>query len=239
MATDLGMPDWVRRLVAGDDLPTPRDLPRIVAPLPTWLENLGLHLAWPIAAVNLLGTAFGFWYYRFQFQLAAPIAWPLVPDSPLATLFIAASLIAWRLGYEPESLHTLAFFGCLKLGLWTPFVQLVINGQGGLAAWLYWFLILSHLAMAMQAFLIPRYANFSVGAVGVAVGWYWINDVVDYFIRFAGGYHHTILRAEVFAGGYDHTLPAHDLAAVAAVTLTLLATVLAFTTRVYLVRHRA
>ncbi|MFB6104761.1 MAG: DUF1405 domain-containing protein [Halobacteriaceae archaeon] len=231
MATPTAVLD---RLTSEAGLPTPRGLPRFVAPLPTWLENLGLHLAWPIAVINLVGTAFGFWYYRFQFQMAAPIAWPLVPDSPMATLFIAASLVAWRLDYDAELIHMLAFFGCLKLGFWTPFVQLFINGQGDLATWLYWFLIGSHLAMAVQAFLIQRYARFSIPAILAATTWYWANDIVDYFVRFAGDYHHTLLRAEATAGGYTHLTTAHNLAAAAAVTLTLLATTLAFLTR----RHR-
>jgi len=37
-------------------------LPRYVAPLPRAVEDLGLRLAWPIVAANLLGTVFGFWY---------------------------------------------------------------------------------------------------------------------------------------------------------------------------------
>lgn len=227
-----GIRDRLTWLVSSDGLPTAEDLPWYVAPLPTRVENLGLHLAWPIAVINLVGTGFGFWYYRFQFEMAAPIAWGFVPDSPLATLFIAASLVAWRLDYHPEWLHTLAFFGCLKLGLWTPYVQLFINDPTGIAAWLYYFLIASHLAMAVQAFLIHRYAAFTIPAITVAVGWYWVNDIVDYFVRFAGDYHHTLLRAESATGIRTHAIAAHDYAAAAAVTLTLFATVLAFLTRI-------
>lgn len=235
-----GRPALVSRLVGGEGLPDPRGLPRYVAPLPTWLENLGLNLAVPIAVVNLVGTAFGFWYYRFQLAATDPVAWVLVPDSPVATLFIACSLLAWRLGYDADTLHVLAFFGCLKLGLWTPFVQLVVNGgQGDLAAWLYWFLVVSHLAMVVQGFLVSRYASFSLPAVAVAAGWYWLNDLVDYFVPVAGDLHHTWLRAEAVPGGYDHTLAAHDLAAAAAVTLTLLATLLALGIRVASLRTRA
>lgn len=213
--------------------PPPRDeLPRYVAPLPAWLEDLGLRLAVPIAAVNLAGTAFGFWYYRIQFVDTPAVMLPFVPDSPLATLFIACSLLAWRFGAGrwSEALHALAFFGCLKLGLWTPFVQLVLNGPGGIAAWLYWFLIGSHLAMALEGFVIHRYASFPVWAVGVAVGWHGFNDLVDYFVPIVGDYHHTYLRAE-FVGGIDHGVPAHEYAAAAAVALTLLATFLALATR--------
>lgn len=228
-----GRPGALHRLFGDDGLPEALDLPAYVAPLPEWLENFGLNLAIPIALVNLAGTAFGFWYYRFQFASTDPIAWLFVPDSPVATLLIAGSLLAWRFDFDAEWLHSLAFFGCLKLGFWTPFVQLVVNGgPGSLPLWLYWFLVLSHLAMTLEAFLIHRYAAFPSGAVAIAAGWYWLNDLVDYFIPLAGDVHHTFLRAEAVAGSYDHTLMAHDLAAAAAVTLTLLATFLALATRV-------
>jgi len=221
------------RLTSDDGLPPREPLPRPLAPLPRPLENLGLHLAVPIALINLAGTAFGVWYYRLQLQLTPPVAWPVVPDSPLATLFIALSLLAWRLDLDAEPLHALAFFGCIKLGLWTPYVQLFLNGPGGIAAWLYWFLVVSHLGMVAEAFLLHRYAAFRVGPVAVAAGWYWFNDLVDYFVPVAGGYHHTLLRAEVVDGAVDHGVPAHDLAAAAAVTLTLLATGLALATRAH------
>ena len=221
-----------RLAAVGDGLPSREALPRYVAPLPKPLEDVGLRLAWLIVAVNLAGTVFGFWYYRFQFATTPAVAWPVVPDSPVATLFIALSLAAWRLDLDVPWLHALAFFGCIKLGLWTPYVQLFVNGQGSVPTWLYQFLVWSHLAMALEAFLIHRYADFPVRAVAVAVAWYGFNDVVDYFAPLAGDYHHTLLRAEVVAGGYDHSLPAHDLAAAAAIALTLLATFLALATRV-------
>ena len=213
-------------------LPERAALPWYVAPLPEWLEDLALRFAWLIVAVNLAGTAFGFWYYRFQLDATRLLAWPLVPDSPVATLFIGLSLAAYKLDWDADWLHALAFFGCLKLGFWTPFVQLVVNGQGGLWWAMYWFLILSHLAMVLEAFVVHRYATFSVSAVAVAVAWYGFNDLVDYFLAVLGGPHHTMLRAEVVAGGFAHSLSAHDLAAAAAVALTILATFLALATRV-------
>jgi uncharacterized membrane protein YpjA len=225
-------------------LPDPDGLPWYVAPLPTWLENVALRLAWPIALVNLVGTLFGFWYYAgrplefsppiLEGQLgAAPLAaYPLIPDSPVATMFIGLSLVAWRLDWQAEWLHTLAFFGCIKLGFWTPYVQLALNGPGGIAAWLYWFLILSHLAMAVEAFVIHRYASFSVGAVAVATLWYGFNDVVDYFWPILEGPHHTVLRAEYVDGAITHAVPAHDLAAGWALVLTVTAVFLALATRV-------
>ncbi|WEL21593.1 DUF1405 domain-containing protein [Halorhabdus sp. BNX81] len=225
------------------ELPPTHKRSRFIAPLPTWLEDIGLRLAWPIAIVNLVGTVFGLWYYAgrplnvepplLEGQLgAAPLsAWPLIPDSPLATLLIALSLIAWRLDLQANWLHVLAFFGCIKLGFWTPFVQLFVNGPEGIATWLYVFLITSHLAMAVEAFLIHRYAQFTLPAIGGATAWYGFNDLVDYFWPILDGPHHTVLRAEPYVdGAFDHTVVAHDLAAAAAVFLTLAAIVLALGT---------
>jgi len=237
--------------LTGATVPESDDLPWYVAPLPDWLENVGLRLAWPIALVNLVGTIFGFWYYAGRpLDTAAPLvegqlgaaplaAWPLIPDSPVATLFIGLSLVAWKLNWDADWLHVLAFFGCIKLGLWTPYVQLVLNGPGGIAAWLYWFLILSHLAMMIEAFLIHRYADFSVGAVAVAVVWYGFNDVVDYFVPVLEGPHHTWIRAEMVQGVVFHSFQEHDLAAAWAVVLTIAATFLALATRVEKVKRGA
>jgi len=137
--------------------------------------------------------------------------WPFVPDSPVATLFIALSLIAWKRGWNAEWLHALAFFGCIKLGLWTPFVQLVINGLGDTPLWMYHFLVWSHAAMAVEAFLIHRYSDFPVGAVALAVGWYLWNDVVDYFVPLVGDPHHTTVAAEWTGMAFDHASQAHNL----------------------------
>ena len=227
--------------VPGGDAPVPdaEPLPRYLAPLPDWLEEFGLRLLWPIVLVNLAGTAFGFWYYRFQFADTPVVAWPVVPDSPLATLFIALSLAAWRLDADRPWLHALAFFGCIKLGAWTPFVQLVVNGQGATPTWLYQFLIWSHAAMVVQAFLIQRYGEFPVRAVAVALAWYGLNDLVDYFVPVAGDPHHTLLAAELVDGRIDHSVAAHDTAAAAAVLLTMCCVFLALATRAWRLRLRA
>jgi len=239
------------RLADGDGLPGRPSLPRYVAPLPAGLENLGLRLVWPVVATNLVGTAFGFWYYGFhpvplsdplvtgQFALEPAVMWPLVPDSPVATLFVALAFAAWKLGRPSETLSALAFFGCLKLGLWTPYVLLAFDGAFAyLPVWMYHFLFWSHLAMVVEAFVLYRFADFPPPAVAVALAWYALNDVVDYLVPVVGGPHHTLVPAEaVTAAGVVHDGPAialgagaHEIAAAGAVVLTLAATFLALAT---------
>lgn len=218
-----------------NQVPDREALPWYVAPVPRVIENLGLRLAWLVVAINLVGTAFGFYYYLGQFSHEPLLAWPFVPDSPVATLFIALSVASWKLGHSREWLNMLAFFGCLKLGFWTPYVLLVFQ-DGFMAStptWLYWFLFFSHLAMTVEGFVIYRYSDFPVWAVAVALAWYGFNDLVDYFVPIVGTPHHTALPVQPIANGViGHVLPAHRLAAAGALALTLLATFLALSTRV-------
>ena len=229
-------------------LPDRDALPRWLAPLPRAVEDLGLRAVWVVVLTNLVGTAFGFWYYGFhplplsdplitgQFAAEPAAFWLLVPDSPVATLFIALAFGAWALERSSEYLNALAFFGCWKLGLWTPYVLLVFSD--GFRAInplpMYLFLFFSHLAMVVQAFVLHRISDFPVRAVAVAVLWYGLNDVVDYFVPVIGTPHHTLLPGQTIdvTGFLTHPVGMHRLAAVGAVVLTLTATFLTLATRI-------
>jgi len=227
-----------------DELPARDDLPWYVAPVPQAVEDLGLRLVWLVVATNVLGTLFGFYYYgidpltpgfvRGQFALEPLAMWPLVPDSPVATAFIALAFGAWALGHRNEYLTALAFFGCLKLGAWTPFVLLAfMDGFSSTGVLMYNFLFWSHLAMVLQGLVLHRVGDFPVKAVAVAAGWYLLNDVVDYFVPIVGTPHHTLIPAEeITSSGVVHTPGPHRIAAAGAVVLTVLATFLALATRV-------
>ncbi len=229
--------DGFGALLSDEGLPERASLPRWLAPLPARLENLGLQLAPLVVVINLLGTAFGFWYYRYQFSYEPLVAWPIVPDSPVATLFVALALWAWWRGTPNDYLTALAFFGNWKLGLWTPFV-LVYFSDAFVAVNplpLYLFLVFSHLAMVVQAFVLHRISDFPVRAVALAVAWYGFNDLVDYFAPIVGTPHHTSLPGQAVENGFLQHVPAiHTPAAAAAVLLTLTATFLALATRVRL-----
>ncbi|MFC7074266.1 DUF1405 domain-containing protein [Halovenus rubra] len=192
--------DWrVDRFVSshvGGTVPDDRDLPVFLSPIPTWLENVAFRLVWLLVIVNVVGTAFGFYYYSPQFAETPLIMWPIVPVSPLATLYIGLSFACWRLGYDgrvAQVVHVLGFIGCLKYGLWTVLVHSFVEDPSAVVPWLRQFLIWSHFGMALEAFLVTRYAKFSLPAISVGVGWFLLNDMLDYFVDAFGGPHHTWL----------------------------------------------
>lgn len=212
------------------------DLPWYVAPLPAPLENLALNLAWLIVAVNLAGTAFGFWFYSPQFALTPVEMWPFVPDSPVATLFIALALASWKLGRPSEWLVALAFFGNVILGAWTVYNHLAFwPHYDYLHPAMRQFLIWSHAAMVLQAFVLHRIADFRAWAVGVATLWYTVDTTLDYFVPVRGELHHTLLpveRDEAMFLGAD----ALGVAAAGAVVPLIAALYLAMLTRLEKVR---
>ena len=202
--------------------PPERDpLPWWLAPLPAWLEDLALRLVWVVVAINLAGTAFGFWYYRHQFSRTPIEMWVFVPDSPAATLFIALALAAWALGRPNDYLAALAFVGNVKLGLWTPYVLLAFApGFLAFTPWpLYLFLFFSHLAMVVQAFLLHRISDFPIKAVAVAVGWYTLDLLMDYFVPLTGEVTHTAVPYD--GGTAWFTTTVLQVAAAGAVVLTI------------------
>ena len=135
-----------------------------------------------IILANLAGTLFGFYWYRGLLESTPVYLWPLVPDSPIATLLISTSLFLYLKGNPNKYIDVLAFFGNLKYGLWTVFVELYMF-ESFLAVNslpMYLFIIFSHLAMFFQAFLVLKYTELSWKPAVFAFSFYLLNDFVDY-----------------------------------------------------------
>lgn len=207
---------------------------RVLTPLPQAIEDVVLRYAWAVVAINLVGTLFGFWYYRFQFSETPLIMWPWIPDSPLATLFMALSLALWKLNRTNELVNVLAFYGNIKLGLWTPFTLLVFRPDFGYVhPAMFQFLFWSHLLMVAQAFLIHRYSRFPPWAIVGALLWYTVDLLVDYFVPIVGDPHHTWIPVSRSTELWLNTTAFQAIAG-AAVILTIWITVLAFMSHIRL-----
>ena len=131
---------------------------------------------------NLGGTAFGFYFYRYMLGSNPVKLWPFIPDSPLATLFMALSLTLYLKDRSNDVVNVFAFIGNLKYGLWTPFVHLnMMSGFLDMTTLpMYIFFVVSHLMMAAQAFLILEYTEFRWCETVLGLSWFLANDFVDY-----------------------------------------------------------
>jgi uncharacterized membrane protein YpjA len=101
-----------------------------------------------VALVNLVGIAYGFYYYLEQFAITPAWLWPFVPDSPLAVLWAQLALLGYWLhrrrraaptstraarppGRWLDALDALAWVGNAQVGLWTVYVLVVYADRMG------------------------------------------------------------------------------------------------------------
>jgi uncharacterized membrane protein YpjA len=153
-----------------------------------WFGYFKKHRAWAllIALICLVGIAYGFYYYRYQFSVTPWYLWIFVPDSPLAVLWAELALIAFWLRRPSATLESLAIIGNVQVGLWTVYVLLAYADSFGTYQFsLNTILLAGHAGMAVLALVfvddLRARGRRWVLPVAIAAGYYIVNDIVDYF----------------------------------------------------------
>jgi len=140
-------------------------------------------LLYVLVLVNLAGTLFGFWYYRFQLPETPVYKMIFVPDCPLYALLFAVLVAAYVFSEKKcRMLATLTFVGLIKYGFWTVLVVTLYRDYYFTNdPLLYSVLFLLHIGMILEAFIIPQIFRFTEGTLSVALVWFLLNDMMDYF----------------------------------------------------------
>lgn len=135
---------------------------------------------WLLLIVNILGTAYGYYWYGWQLAITDPIFLIFVPDSPTASLFFSIALFGWLINRNFKLIEALALITLVKYGLWAVVMNIWTQFEGSPIGAVGWMLIASHFAMAVQAVLyIPNY-KFTWKHILIASIWTLHNDVIDY-----------------------------------------------------------
>lgn len=142
------------------------------------------HWWWLLLGINLVGSGYGFWWYREQLAEVAghmPAAVWLVPDSPGSTFLLALFLIGLLTGRRWGWLGAVAFVANMKYGLWTATV-LPYNAAVIAQHWRFddIHLSLSHASMWVQGMLFARFYNPTPAQAWAALLFMWFQDFVDY-----------------------------------------------------------
>ncbi|TCI27355.1 MULTISPECIES: DUF1405 domain-containing protein [Exiguobacterium] len=137
--------------------------------------------------VNLLGTIYGYVWYEPQLRDTPLIYWPFVPDSPTASLFFTIVLALWLLKKSSPLIETLAFITLVKYGVWAVVMNVLFLMKLGddadtFIVLMAVMLMLSHGAMAVQAFLYAPFMRWTVSSFVLTLIWVIHNDVVDYVL---------------------------------------------------------
>lgn len=127
-----------------------------------------------LVAANLIGVAVGMIFYYPQMADANPVFWIFIPDCPLYVLLAAFFYLGL---VKNELLKTITAIGLMKYGLWTLFALFHYSGYF-LSNFMGWLLVVEHIGMVLQSALFAK--AFDKKLVLVALGWFLLNDFVDY-----------------------------------------------------------
>jgi uncharacterized membrane protein YpjA len=130
--------------------------------------------------INILGTAYGFYWYGWQLKDTPVQFLAFVPDSPTASLFFVFVLVAFLFGKNWPYLEALAIVTLFKYGVWAVVMNILTRIVDGSLAWQGYMLIFSHACMALEGLLFSPFYRIRMRHLVVAAVWTLHNDIIDY-----------------------------------------------------------
>ncbi|KIL44188.1 DUF1405 domain-containing protein [Jeotgalibacillus soli] len=143
-----------------------------------WLSNRAF--LWLLFVVNIVGSVYGYYWYKEQLIDTQPIFLLFVPDSPTASLFFTFVLLAFLMGKNWSLMEAFAIVTLFKYGIWAVVMNILTLVVSGTLHWTGYMLIASHLAMAVQGLLYAPFYRFKWWHLAIAGVWTLHNDVIDY-----------------------------------------------------------
>lgn len=130
--------------------------------------------------INFLGTAYGYYWYRYQLADTPAHFYIFVPDSPTASLFFVIVLIGFLMHKNFPLIEALAIVTLFKYGIWAVIMNILVLIVNGSLPWESYMLIASHFGMAVQGLLYAPYYRFKGWHLLLAAAWTLHNDIIDY-----------------------------------------------------------
>ncbi|MBM7577422.1 DUF1405 domain-containing protein [Jeotgalibacillus terrae] len=144
----------------------------------SWLSNRYFLIL--LFIVNLLGTVYGYYWYRYQLVETEPIFLIFVPDSPTASLFFTIVIFGYLIKKQWPLIEALAIITLFKYGIWAVVMNVLTWSVTGEMSAVAWMLVISHAAMALQGLLYAPYYRIKRWHIAAAAIWTLHNDVIDY-----------------------------------------------------------
>lgn len=130
--------------------------------------------------VNLIGTIYGFIWYKSQLAITPPVFMIFVPDSPTASLFFTLFLLFFIFGKHTPYIEALGMITLFKYGIWAVVMNLLTLYMDGSLGWQGYMLMISHGAMAVQGLLYAPFYAIKGRHLIIAAIWTLHNDIIDY-----------------------------------------------------------
>ncbi len=135
--------------------------------------------------VNLAGTIYGWYYYKFQLMVSNPILWPLITDCPNASFFFAMAAYLIYLKRKKDDFTFFASANMVKYGIWTMAI-LIYHHDYFFAPeryLLYSGIFVTHLFLVLEAIPLKNsISSISRRGIATTLTWLLANDFFDYIV---------------------------------------------------------
>lgn len=135
---------------------------------------------WILFWVNLLGTIYGYIWYKEQLLSTPWYFLPFVPDSPTSSLFFTIVLGIWLSGRTSRFWEMMSLVMNLKYGIWAVSVLFLYGIDDGGMVPANWMLVFSHGGMAIEVLLYSFMYRWGTQILYVGASWLLVNDFFDY-----------------------------------------------------------
>lgn len=135
---------------------------------------------WMLFWINLLGTIYGYYWYKNQLMETPTLLLPFVPDSPTSSLLFTIVLFLWLIRKSSPFIEMLAVMTSFKYGIWAVSVLLLYGAADGYLVPANLMLIVSHAGMAIEVLLYNFAYRFSARHIWIGAVWLLLNDFFDY-----------------------------------------------------------
>lgn len=135
---------------------------------------------WGLLLINIAGTIYGYYWYKWQLVDTPAVFVPFVPDSPTASLFFVFVLIAFLLNKNWPLFEALAMVTLFKYGIWAVVMNLLVYIVKGELDFVAYMLIFSHLGMAIQGVLYAPFYRIKMRHLVITGIWVLHNEIIDY-----------------------------------------------------------
>ena len=154
--------------------------PAMLDKIHTWLWDSRFMAC--LMVVNILGSVYGYYWYRNQLAATDLLFWPVVPDSPLSTTLFALVLFFSLMKKKVVILPLLAVAFLIKYGLWAVVINLHLLFLGEGFTWINLMLAMSHFGMAVEAVLYYPGQNTSLQEALPVAAILIFEDFMDYVV---------------------------------------------------------
>lgn len=137
-----------------------------------------------VLLINLMGTAFGYYYYQGLLESSPLWQWVFIPDSPNSTIIFSLAIALILLNRASNVLSALGCVYVMKYGLWTMFVILYFPDYflTPERADYYWLMFWLHFGMVLEPVVILHTLRRNMRTLLAPLVILLINDYLDYAV---------------------------------------------------------